>query len=341
MADFLPWFPFDFDDFMEGTAGWSWEERGAYLSLLREQWRRGYIPNTPDRLHFMVVGFSGRRMRAMWDRCIDAKFHAVPGHPDRLVNDRMAAERAKKEVEVAAKRMAGAAGGTASAAARAAAGGEATAEAGAVARGQAPAAHRSHDTSDIEEKTDHDSARVGGRDRGAAKRWGLGVWETLWMDTLRSSPADRYKDGRDRWRDLVERIGADAALLVPPMEPAAYAVMLMRALPAYAEHASRTGEEVPSISVAAFEGWYPRLAKWVADRRPKPRKAAPAAAAPAASSGPPAASPAPEPPLTPEQEEREAAEARDAMDQLFGRGKYAPQLEPAESAPDDDEPPTL
>ena len=39
------------------------------------------------------------------------------------------------------------------------------------------------------------------------------MWETLWTNTLRCRPADRHKDGRDRWRDLVERIGTDAVLL--------------------------------------------------------------------------------------------------------------------------------
>ena len=273
----------------------------------------------------------------------------MAGQPERLVNDRMAAERAKKEVEVAIKRVNGAAGGQASAAARAQAGGEAggqaPAQAGGQASAQAPAAHRSHDTEDIGQKTDHDSARGSARDRGAAERWGLGVWETLWTNTLRCRPADRHKDGRDRWRDLVERIGTDAVLLDPPMEPAAYAEALMRALPAYAEHAARKGgEEVPSVSVAAFEGWYPKLAAWVAQRRPKGKRAAPVAAVAAPSTAPPAPAAAPEPeapPLTAEEAERQAADARDAMDQLFKRGKYAPQSPAAEGAGDEDQPPTL
>ena len=334
MADFLPWFPFDFDDFMEGTIGWTWEERGAYLTLLREQWRRGFIPNEPDRLHFMVIGITPRRLRTMWDLRIKAKFRPVDGDSAKLINDRMAAERAKKEVEVAAKRMAGAAGGAATAAARA--------EAAAAAHGAAGAAHRSHETADIGPKTDPTRERACGRVEAAPERWGLGAWESLWINTLKCRPADRHKDGRDRWRDLVERIGTDAALLEPPMEPAAYAEALMRALPAYAEHAARKGgEEVPSISVAAFEGWYPKLAAWVAQRRPKATRAAPAAAAPTPPGRPPAAPEAPASPLTPEEEARQAAEARDAMDQFLRRGKYAPQLEPAESEPDDDQPPTL
>jgi len=41
----------------------------------------------------------------------------------------------------------------------------------------------------------------------------------------------------------------------------------MRALPAYAEAAAKTGEKVPSISVAAFEGWYDTLAARVAKTR--------------------------------------------------------------------------
>ena len=156
------------------------------------------------------------------------------------------------------------------------------------------------------------------------------MWEKLWVDTLRKAPADRYAKGvvgadgksRDRWRDLVERIATDAALLEPPMEPAAHAEELMRALLAYREHAARTGEEVPSVSVAAFEGWYAKLAEWVARRRPKARREL--AAAPAATAATPVAPPAPVRELSPEEAEREAAEARDAMDQLFGRGKYAP-----------------
>ena len=115
---------------------------------------------------------------------------------------------------------------------------------------------------------DPERPRASARPPEPTRVWGLGMWETLWTDTMRCRPADRYKDGRDRWRDLVERIEGDAALLEPSMEPAAYAEALMRALPAYAEHAARKGgEEVPSVSVAAFEGWYPKLAAWVAQRQ--------------------------------------------------------------------------
>lgn len=141
--------------------------------------------------------------------------------------------------------------------------------------------------------------------------WGLSVWEVLWRNTLRKAPADRHKDGRDRWRDLVERIAVDAALLDPPIAPEVYAEGLMLALPAYAAHAARTGDEVPSVSVAAFVGWYPKLAEWEAAHRPK----APAATATATAAAPRA--------LSPEEAEAEAAGARDAMDRLFQRGKYA------------------
>jgi uncharacterized protein YdaU (DUF1376 family) len=293
MADFLPWFPFDFDDFMEGTSGWTWEERGAYLSLLREQWRRGWIPNTPDRLHFMVVGFSGRRMRAMWDRCIAAKFPPVEGDATRLANPRMAAEREKKAVELAAKRVAGAAGGAATARrppapAPAAAPAAPAATAAAAAAAPAPAAYTSHSTGDIEHKSTDTRGRADARVVYDEDAWGLGAWEQLWRDTLRRAPGDRYKDGRDRWRDLVERIGADAGLMAPPMAPAALAEALMRALPAYADHAGRSGERVPSVSVAAFEGWYATLLAWVERTRPRPqaRGTAPAPVAPAAAAPP-------------------------------------------------------
>ena len=298
MADFLPWFPFDFDDFMEGTSGWTWEERGAYLSLLREQWRRGWIPNTPDRLHFMVVGFSGRRMRAMWDRCIAAKFQPVAGDPSKLANTRMAMERSKKEVELAAKRVAGAAGGAATArrpaggaaaaVAAAPAGAAPAAAAPAAAPATAAAAYTSQNTRDIERKNTDTQAPARVRVEHDEEVWGVGVWEQLWRNTLRRAPGDRYKDGRDRWRDLVARIGDDAGLLEPPMAPAALAEALMRALPAYAAHAGRTGETVPSLSVAAFEGWYPTLLAWVERTRPKPQATgARHPAAPAAAAAPP------------------------------------------------------
>lgn len=138
----------------------------------------------------------------------------------------------------------------------------------------------------------------------------------LWTNKLRKTPADRYKDNRDRWRDLCERIGADAALLSPPMTAEAYAEALMLALPAYAEHAARTSETVPSISVAAFEGWYATLAAWVARTRAKAPKTA--AKAPEAE----------RPPVTAEEE----AEAADCRDRLFKRGKYAVDAEPAPTA---------
>ena len=109
--------------------------------------------------------------------------------------------------------------------------------------------------------------RVSARDMAVPDQWGIGAFEMLWRNVLKKAPADRYAKGitdatgrsRDRWRELVERIEIDAGLLEPPQRPAAYAEALMRALPAYIAHAAQHGETVPSISVAAFEGWQFKL----------------------------------------------------------------------------------
>jgi len=301
VADFLPWFPFDFDDFVEGTPAWEPDERWMYLCLLREQWRRGWIPNEPKRLHHFTSGVTSTRFQRMWAARIAAKFQPVDGHPDRLINLRMAAERSAKEVEIAARRRAGALGGAARAklqgddaqppaTAPAQAGGAAPATAPAQARGQAGAMDRSHGYRDIQQKTPdtHDSARA--RVVLDDEVWGLGLWELTWRNTLQRSPADRYKDGRDRWRDLVERIGADAGMLRPPMAPVQLAEAMMRALPAYAAHAAQQGDKVPSVSVAAFEGWYATLLAWVERTRPRAKVSPGAApATPAAAAAAPTA----------------------------------------------------
>lgn len=115
MADFLPWFPFDFDAFVEGTPLWSAEERWAYLCLLREQWRRGWLPNEPHRLH-RFTEMTAARFKRTWAERLADKFPAIQGDSEKLANPRMAEERAKEVVKVAQARAAGGAGGRARAA---------------------------------------------------------------------------------------------------------------------------------------------------------------------------------------------------------------------------------
>lgn len=137
-------------------------------------------------------------------------------------------------------------------------------------------------------------------------------FERLWVDVLQASPGDRYpKTGTgDRWRALCVRIGTDAVLLKPPMTAAEYAEALMRAFVPYQEHCGRTGQKVPSKSVAAFEGWFTELAAWVARTRGKaPRLAAPK----------------PQEDTRPEPTAAELAEAAETMDRLLRRGKYGAQ----------------
>lgn len=280
MAAFLPWFPLEFEAFKEGTRGWTAEERWTYLELLWEQWDHGGIPDDETRLHLFTEGLTRTRFLRMWRERIGAKF--VAGKPGQLVNERMAVEREREEVKVAKARTAGrlrhnrpgaaVAGADAgeTAAENPASAGAALAETGDKIQRPLDTDHK--DTSSYIGKT----TSAGARNMAVPDMWGIGAFEMLWRNVLKKAPADRYAKGitdaagrsRDRWRELVSRIEIDAGLLEPPQTPAAYAEALMRALPAYIAHAAQHGETVPSISVAAFEGWYDTLAAWVAKGGP-------------------------------------------------------------------------
>lgn len=307
MADFLPWFPLDFEAFKQGTRGWTAEERWTYLELLWEQWDHGGIPNEPGRLHLFTEGVTRTRFIGMWRARISAKFEGSPG--GLLVNPRMAEERAKEVVKQAQARAAGRLSGESRRRKRSEGSTDARAPlTEAAGNNEHPLGTDHMDTSSYSEKPTPDggtdtragatreNAPVPANEKGHASTtppgWTAERFRVAWINALQKQPGDRYDRGAggvDRHVRLAQRIAGDAELLRPPMAPADYAEALMRATGPYSEQARRDGMKgVPAArewSVAAFEGWYDKLAAFVAQSRAVAAPT-PAAAGPCTHQGP-------------------------------------------------------
>jgi uncharacterized protein YdaU (DUF1376 family) len=109
---FMPWYP---DQFEASTRAWTWLERALYRALLDVQWQLGGLPTDPERVR-LSVGFPETEFRTAWP-IVSEKFKK--GRGGLLVNER--AEYHKNESLKRKDHMAtiGAAGGKASAQARA------------------------------------------------------------------------------------------------------------------------------------------------------------------------------------------------------------------------------
>lgn len=88
-----PQFPFYAADFVEGTLGYTTEERGAYLMLLIYQWSVDGVPGDDPRALAAIVGLSSRKVARIWSK-LRAKFVRDPEGLYR--NRRLEAERAKQ-----------------------------------------------------------------------------------------------------------------------------------------------------------------------------------------------------------------------------------------------------
>src|SRR5579871_6175297 len=84
-----PAFQFYPEEFLVGTALFSFEEKGIYITLLSYQWAHGHIPGSDDKLR-KLLGISPRRFSAVL-----SKF--TRDEKGDLYNERLDRERLKQE----------------------------------------------------------------------------------------------------------------------------------------------------------------------------------------------------------------------------------------------------